>query len=122
MFVAAIRCDICHTAHEIPCRKMGDKPDVPEGWAVVTPMIRIKGTPQGDALSGWCNIKNEFDEKKVKKEVKEKKKLYDKRRDDLRAKLDKTHICPDCIEEIHTGKKSIKIGAPDGSTSSERSK
>lgn len=111
MFVAAIKCDFCGTPHEITCRKMGDKPDVPDGWATITPMIRIKGTPQGDVLHGKYNpYLKKTDESMICPEAKKKKKAYDKRRNDLREKLDKTHVCPDCIEEIHTGKRSIKIG------------
>lgn len=114
MFVAAIKCDFCGKAFEIPCRKSGDKPDLPEGWASVTPTIRIKGTPNDPTFGDkeWCPIKKEYvkgmtPEGRAKRD---KSKLFKERRDKLRSKFDKSHICPDCIEEITTGKKSIKIG------------
>ena len=114
MFIAAIKCDFCDKAHEIPCRKSGDKPDVPEGWATITPMVRIKGTPNDPTFRGqtWDKEKKTYVDgiTPEAQKIADKNKLYKSRRDDLRAKFDKSHVCLDCIEEIHTGKRSIKIG------------
>lgn len=114
MFIAAIKCDFCNTSHEIPCRKSGDVPDIPEGWATITPQIRIKGTPNASTCgeNEWNKETQKFD-KKITKETQEKldtKKLFIKRRDELRKRFDKNHVCLDCIEEILTGKISKKIG------------
>lgn len=106
MFIAAIKCDFCNKAHEIPCRKSGDKPDIPDGWAVISPTVRVKGTPKGGSLT---KFNMETMQQEPDKEAVAAKKLYDERRDKLRAKFDKSHVCIDCIEEILTGNRSVKI-------------
>lgn len=114
MFIAAIKCDFCQKAHEIPCRKSGDVPKVPDGWAIISPVIRIQGTP-GDPTCGgkeWNTEAKAFN-KAISQETKQKletKKLYTKRRDELRKRFDKSHVCEDCIEEVLTGRRSVKIG------------
>ena len=124
MFIAAIKCDFCQKAHEIPCRKAGDRPDVPDGWAVVTPQIRIKGTPNIPTEHKgklWNPLTSKFD-KEVTEEHKEKmelKKVYVKRRDELRKRFDKNHVCEDCIEEVLTGRVSTKLSF-NGGNNSER--
>lgn len=125
MFIAALKCDFCGNAHEIPCRKAGDTPKVPDAWATVTPMIRIVGTPTGVVTDSMFHEGKEFikvgkkpngedayDWVGAPKTKYEKKKEFEKRKKSLRAKFDKSHICPDCVEEINTGKRSIKIEAP----------
>lgn len=119
MFIAAIRCDFCQKAHEIPCRKTSDKPDVPIGWAVITPMIRIKGTPnQGDLFDGkaWNYKTQKYDLDPSDEQINKQKerKSFTERRDKLRARFDKAHVCLDCIEEIMTGRVSLKIGMNNG--------
>lgn len=109
MFIAAIKCDFCQKAHEIPCRKVGDKPDIPDGWAAVTVMVHIKGTPKGSDIDGWNSITKKFEDDKIDPKRQKKRKLFDERRKKLREKFDKYHVCEDCIEEILTGKKSVKI-------------
>lgn len=93
MFVAAIKCDFCGQAHEVNGRKTG-KPDVPDGWATISPMITIKGTPNY----------TEYEPNKSKN------KLYRERRERLRERFDRYHVCLDCIEQILTGKVSLKLG------------
>lgn len=114
MFVAAIKCDFCKKAHEIPCRKSGDIPTIPDGWASVSPMIRIKGTPKDPTFMDkeWCKKKQTYIKgiSEEGKRLSELKKAMTDRRDKLRAKFDKSHVCEDCIELIITGKRSIKIG------------
>ena len=110
MFIAAIKCDFCKKAHEIPCRKSGDKPDVPDGWATISPTVRIKGTTQNKTCNGkkWNKETEKFDLEPCKKEER-KRNEYTERRDKLRSKFDKSHVCLDCIEEVFTGRRSIKI-------------
>lgn len=118
MFIAALKCDFCGKAHEVPCRKVGDKVEIPNGWALITPLVRIKGTPQGDSAIGEWQAGGSEDGKScdhvpITKEQKENfkiRKLYNVRRNSLRKKFDKSHVCEDCIEEILTGKKLLKIG------------
>lgn len=102
MFVAAIKCDFCQKAHDLTVETANKKPEVPEGWAMITPMIRIKGTPN---ITEWEEANSD-----LKRANQEKRKLYDKRRNMLRDKFEKYHVCLDCIEQIHTGRISLKIG------------
>ncbi len=59
------------------------------------------GCPTNDLISSLKSIS-------VKNHTK--RKLFDERRNKLRAKFDRSHVCPDCIEEINTGKRTVKIG------------
>lgn len=78
MIVTAIKCDQCEKVHAVK--------DIPEGWATIGAIVRIRGTNQNDT------------------------KGFKKRRDALAALVPVTHICPDCIEVLITGKVSLKIG------------
>lgn len=95
MIVSAIKCDFCKKAVETSNSKNLTAGLKPPGWATISPHIVIAGTPQGP----------NGDE-------------YRKRRDSLREKITRQHICEDCVEEIHTGKISIKLtqGATDERT------
>lgn len=90
MIVSAIKCDFCKKAQELNNQK------TPKDWALVTPLIHIKGTPN--------HGRKELETEKSLAEI------YRKRRDKLREKFKKQHICPDCVEQILTGKISLKIG------------
>lgn len=104
MLVAAIKCDLCKKTFEISCRKAGEKPEVPDGWATISPLIHIKGTPKDVAQGGGKYAPNDP----------AKQKLYRERRDALRKQFEKHHACEDCCESILTGKISLKIGSNDG--------
>ena len=77
MIVTAIKCD--------QCRKVSEVKEVPEGWATVGSIVRIRGTQHND------------------------RKGFKKRRDALASIIPVTHVCPDCIEILLTGKVSLKI-------------
>lgn len=114
MLVAAIKCDFCKKAHEIECRKAGQEPVVPDGWATVVPMVNIKGAPKLSSYGGklWNERTRAFDiEPTADQKLKlSSKSSFSERRKKLREKFDKTHVCNDCVEQILTGKISLKIG------------
>jgi hypothetical protein len=118
MLVAAIRCDLCKKAHEIECRKAGQDPTVPDGWATVVPMVNIKGAPKISSFRGklWNERTRGFDieptdDQKIKLSSKS---HFSERRKKLREKFDKSHVCDDCVEQLLTGKISLKIGSSSG--------
>lgn len=106
MIFSAIKCDFCKgVKKDLPAGQT-----VPNGWASISPHIIIKGTPKGDSRLGkWNPTDGHVPKDNEQKENLRIKKLYDKRRDQLRKKLIRTHVCEDCIEEILTGKISVKI-------------
>lgn len=108
MFVAVIKCDFCKGLHEIHCRKAGEKAEVPDGWATIVPMVRIKGRPQA-VHNGQVWDKKAKDFKPTTDDKISADKLYKQRNEMLRAKFEKNHVCPDCVEGILTGKVSLKI-------------
>lgn len=67
------------------CKIVLEVKDIPDGWATVGATIRIRGTTHNDD------------------------KGFKKRRDALAALVPITHIRPDCIEILITGKVSLKI-------------
>lgn len=69
------------------CKKVLEVDDLPDGWATITSMVTIRGTHHGT-----------------------RGKIYRDRRDAIRAKVKKMHMCDDCIEATLTGKISLKIG------------
>lgn len=115
MLVAAIRCDFCKKAHEIECRKPGQEISVPSGWATIVPMVNIKGTPKISEYNGklWNSKTNQYDIEPSAddKSKMSKKDSFKERRAKLREKFDKTHVCDDCVEQVLTGKISLKIGS-----------
>ena len=92
MIVAAIKCDFCKKVVETSHQKNLTAGFKPPGWATVSPHIVIAGTPQGPTGDS-----------------------YRKRRDALREKITSQHFCEDCVEEIYTGKISIKLTQGDTS-------
>lgn len=119
MIIAAIKCDFCGKAFEIGCRKVGQEIAPPDGWAIIVPMITIKGTPKVSSYEGkiWNPKTNKYDldpSDEVNTKIK-KQQDFKNRREKLREKFDKNHVCEDCVEQILTGKISIKIGHDRGS-------
>ena len=106
MMITAVRCDFCKKVN-----REVDKGEVPNGWAVVSAYISIKGTPKGNSVTArWVPLTKSFSDEFIEPEKVKIRKLYDIRRDALRKKMIKTHVCEDCIEEILTGKVSLKLG------------
>lgn len=81
MIITALECDQCKHVSKVK--------DVPDGWATIGAIVRIRGTCHNDGRG------------------------FKTRRDALAKLVPVTHICPDCIEILLTGKVSLKIGMSD---------
>ena len=84
MIATALKCDSCGLMNEMRGK---DATQRPEGWATIAPMVRISGTPHSEEYG----------------------KDFRRRRDKLKELIQPMHMCPDCVEELATGKKSIKL-------------
>jgi len=85
---SAIKCDVCRTIEEMDKGQLTGHIKIPEGWVQIKSHVYISGSKSKDEGA---------------------RDSFVKRRDKLKALVKPMHVCPDCTEEMVTGRKSIKI-------------